>query len=202
MRPSSAQDSAAQPSGSYLSIAAAIVIAGVLVSASLFAAVGDATRTISTTATRTLTTTDTPVTNHEVFLLNVSGAYYWAVDVTNDIVIGSPGYSYFLNGSVAFDGVKFRTVCSSNYDGCPGSNSSSTMVWADAILLKMTFPDGTSETVGRAGFFTALPTYVLSQNSTPIAGMLIEYVNDYPHCSAPYAVFLLVSSCGAPPHIC
>jgi hypothetical protein len=134
--------------------------------------------------------------------MNVSGSYYWADDVSKDIVIGSPGYSYFLNGSVTFDGVKFQTICPSIYRDCPGSNSSSTIVYADVIQLKMTFPNGTNETVGHAGFFTAIPTYSLSQNSAPRAGMLIEYVNDYPHNSVDYAVFLLVSSCGGAPNLC
>jgi len=109
-----------------------------------------------------------------------------------------------VNGSVAFDGVKFQTICPSVYRDCPGSNSSSTIVWADVLQLKMTFPNGTNATVGRAGFFTAIPTYVLSQNSTQKAGMLIEYVNDYnyPYGTTDYAVFLLVSSCGAAPNLC
>src|SRR5208283_3510113 len=137
-----------------------------------------------------------------VFLMDVNGSYYWADDVSKDIVIGSPGYSYFLNGSVAFDGVNFQTICPSVYRDCPGSNASSTIVWAGVIQLKMTFPNGTNETVGRAGLFTAIPTYVLSVNSTQRAGMLIEYVNDYnyPYSTTDYAVFLLVSSCGAAPN--
>jgi hypothetical protein len=135
-------------------------------------------------------------------MLNVNGSWYWADYVSNDIVIGAPGYSYFLNGSVTFDGVKFQTICPSNYRDCPGSNSSSTIVFAGAISFNMTFPDGTNETAG-AVIGDSIFTYVLSvQHTSPRAGMYIEYVNDYPHNSVDYAVFLLVSSCGGPPHLC
>jgi hypothetical protein len=195
----------------YLIVAAAIIIAAVLISASLFVAIGQPTKTVTATSTMTTTVTTTSTITAEtsglkgvVFLMDVNGSYYWADDVSKDIVIGSPGYSYFLNGSVTFDGVKFQTVCPSIYRDCPGSNNSSTVVYADVIQLKMTFPNGTNATVGRAGFFTAIPTYVLSQNSTQKAGMLIEYVNDYnyPYSTTDYAVFLLVSSCGAAPNLC
>ncbi|MGD0638235.1 MAG: hypothetical protein ABSA72_09385, partial [Nitrososphaerales archaeon] len=131
-------------------IAATIVIAGVLISASLFVAVGQPTKTVTTTSTMTKTVTTENTATAEtsglksvVFLMDVNGSYYWADDVSNDIVIGSPGYSYFVNGSVAFDGVKFQTICPSVYRDCPGSNSSSTIVWADVLQLKMTFPNGT-----------------------------------------------------------
>lgn len=140
-----------------------------------------------------------------VFLLNANGTWWWADNISNDIEIGAPGYSYFLNGSVTFDGVKFQTICPSYYRDCPGSNSSSTILYAGAIRFNMTFPDNTNETDG-AVIGDSTITYVLSQHSQPRAGMLIEYVNDYnfPHPSngRPNAVFLLVSSCGGPPNLC
>lgn len=159
---------------------------------------------VTSTFTSFSTTTYVPPTSGTVFLLDVNGTYYWAEDISNDITIGSPGYSYFLNGSVTFDGVKFQTICPSIYRGCPGSNSSSAIMYAGAIQFNMLFPDGTNETVGGViGDLNVL--YVFSQHShynIPIAGMLIEYVNDYPHNPVGNAVFLLVSSCGGPPNFC
>ena len=194
-----------QPARSYLIIAAAIVIAGVLIAASLFFALGQTTKTVTTTITSEPTTTQTSAVRGVVSLMDVNGSYYWADDVSRDTVIGMPGYSYFLNGSVIFDGVKFQTICPSYYRDCPGSNSSSAIVMAGAIRFNMTFPDNTNETDG-AVIGDSIFTYVLSQHSQPRAGMLVEYVNDYdyPHYDngRAYAVFLLVSSCGGPPHLC
>jgi hypothetical protein len=117
-------------------------------------------------------------------------------------MIGMPGYSYFLNGSVTFDGVKFRTICPASYGGCPGSNSNSKTVTIGAISFNMTFPDGTTETAGKV-IGDSIFTLIISQHQ-PRAGMYIEYVNDYGNFSnsVDYAVFLLVSSCGGSPHVC
>lgn|GEM_PF-555930 len=153
-----------------------------------------------TTTTVYTSTTHTSVIDNEVHLTNVNGSYFWADDVSKDIVVGMPGYSYFLNGSVTFDGVNFQTICPPIYRGCPGSNSSSTIVLAGAIRFNMTFPDKSTETTGEV-IGDTIYSYVLS-NHSPRAGMLIEYVNDYPHNSVDYAVFLLVSSCYAPPYLC
>jgi len=153
----------------------------------------------------TLTSGSALPPSNVVFLMSVNGTWYWADNISNDIVVGAPGYSYFLNSSVILDGVKFQTICPSIYRDCPGSNSSSTVVMAGAIRFNMSFPDGANETVGGViGDSNIL--YVFSQHSTPRAGMLIEYVNDYgyPHYDngRAYAVFLLGSSCGGPPHLC
>lgn len=162
--------------------------------------IGVANSHTNTTTTTTYTSaTFTSVSNNGVYLMKVNGSFYWAVDVSKDIVIGMPGYSYFLNGSVTFDGVKFQTICPPNFGGCPGSNSSSTMVYAGAIRFNMTFPDKSTETVGSV-IGNSIYTFVLSHHY-PRAGMLIEYVNDYPHNSLVYGVFLLVSSCCAPPYL-
>ena len=200
-----------QPVRNYRVIAAAIVIAGVLIAASLFVAVGGAktttyTRTDTDISTATITSehtvTQTSATRGVVSLMKVNGSYYWADDVSRDIVIGQPGYSYFLNASVTFDGVKFQTICPPIYRDCPGSNSSSTVIYAGAIRFNVTFQDKTTETVGDV-IGDSVFTYVLSQHS-PMAGMLIEYVNDYnyPNSSSDFAVFLLVSSCGGAPNLC
>jgi hypothetical protein len=153
-----------------------------------------------TTTTKYISTAHTSILNNGVYLMNVNGSYYWADDVSKDIMVGMPGYSYFLNGSVTFDGVTFQTICPSNFRDCPGSNSSSTIVYAGAIRFNMTFPDKSTETVGKV-IGDSIYMFVLSQHY-PKAGMLIEYVNDYPHNSVVYDVFLLVSSCYAPPYLC
>ena len=153
-----------------------------------------------TTTTVYTSTVHTSVLDNEVHLMNVGGSYFWADDVSKDIVVGMPGYSYFLNASVTFDGVQFQTICPPIYRGCPGSNSSSTILHAGAIGFNMTFPDKSTETAGEV-IGDLIYSYVLSSHS-PRAGMLIEYVNDYPHNSVDYAVFLLVSSCYAPPYLC
>ncbi len=185
-----------------------------LISASVFVAFTGMPKTTTTTSTQTTTTTTTStITSPEsttspssvVFSLDVNGRWYWADDISGDIVIGSPGYSYFLNGSVTFDGLTFQTICPPIDQGCPGSNSSSTVVWADVVQLNIKFPGGSNETIGRAGYFEPLPTYILTINHTsPRAGILVEYVGDYnyPHSPVPYAVFLLASSCGGPPNLC
>ena len=165
---------------------------------------------VSTSHTSLVTTTTyipvahTSVLNNEVHLVNVNGSYFWADDVSKDIVVGLPGYSYFLNTSITFDGVTFTTICPSVYSGCPiptGTTLQNRMtVTLGVIKFNMTFPDKTTETTGEA-IGDSIYSYVLSDHS-PRAGMLIEYVNDYPHNSVDYAVFLLVSSCFAPPYVC
>ena len=182
-------------------LAATIVALVVILSGAAGYLGGVSTSRASLTTTTVYTsTTHKSVIDNEVHLMNVGGSYYWVDDVSKDIVVGMPGYSYFLNGSVTFDGVNFRTLCPPIYQGCPGSNGSSTVVKAGAIAFNMTFPDksteGTGEVIG-----DTIYSYVLSSHS-PRAGMLIEYVNDYPNNSVDYAVFLLVSSCYAPPYLC
>ena len=168
-----------------------------------------APRTTLTTTSLTITTTYTStahpsVLSSEVHLVNVNGSYYWADDVSKDIVVGMPGYSYFLNASVTFDGVTFKTICPPVYSGCPVPTGTTvqnqTIVVAGAIRFSMTFPDKSTETTGEV-IGDSIYSYVLSEHS-PRAGMLIEYVNDFPRDSADYAVFLLVSSCYAPPYLC
>lgn len=195
---------------------ALVLIVGV--SAGYFARVASShptTNTVSTTLLVTTTSTTTAATavtrnqtassssrgKNEAFLMKVNGSFYWADDVSRDISIGAPGYSYFLNGSVTFDGVKFQTICPPIYSGCPVSPGttvqSQTILLAGAIRFSMTFPDGSTETTGQV-IGDSTYTYVISQHY-PRAGMLIEYVNDYPNNFVDYAVFLLVSSyCQAP----
>jgi hypothetical protein len=118
------------------------------------------------------------------------------MEVSSDIAIPSPGYGYFLNGSVYFMGVRFSTICPPIYSGCPGSSTGSqtvTTVLAGAIRLNMTFPDGKIETSGAViGDSTYVP--ILSKHVGPRAGMLIEISYGAPVTTD--RVFLLVSYFG------
>jgi len=191
-------------------VATALLAIVLIVGAGTGYLLGTSNERVSTsvsTTTRTAVTTEhastaSAVMHGDVSLLNVSRTYYWADDVSKDISIGFPGYSYFLNGSVTFDGVRFETICPPTYRDCPGSNGNSTTVTAGAIRFNMTFPDGTTETTGDV-IGDSIFTLILSQHQ-PRAGMLIEYVNDYGNFSnsVDYAVFLLVSSCGKSPYVC
>jgi hypothetical protein len=186
-------------------VAAAIVVLLVILGATAGLLAGTSSSGPST-LTRTSTVTSTAQTDGggEAFLTKVNGSYYWTDDVSRDITIGMPGYSYFHNGSVAFDGVRFATVCPPIYVGCPvaagTTATTSVTVMAGAISFNMTFPDKSTETDGGV---VGDSTYVLLLSThTPKAGMLIEWVNDYSGNGVDYAVFLLVSSCGAPSHLC
>jgi hypothetical protein len=157
---------------------------------------------VSSQRTTTLVSTTTLPANYvnkNVFVINVNGSLYYADDISSDTVVQNPGYTYFRNTSVAFDGVKFETVCPQEDLGCPvlaGNKTTQTVtVMLGVYQFKMTFPNGTTVTTGSAiGDLTY--TYAISNG----AGMLIEYVEyNYPNNFLPYHVFLLVSvqsSCG------
>jgi hypothetical protein len=185
-------------------LAASAVILVLVLGAAVGYFIGVANLHTNTTTTTIYTSaTFTSVSNNGIYLMKVNGSFYWADDVSKDIVIGMPGYSYFLNGSVTFDGVTFTTICPPIYAGCPVPSGTSiqnqTTVMAGAIRFNMTFPDKSTETTGDV-IGDSIYMFVLSQHY-PKAGMLIEYVNDYPHNSVGYGVFLLVSSCCAPPYL-
>jgi hypothetical protein len=120
----------------------------------------------------------------------VNGSAYYADNITGDISVGNPGFSYFLNGSVTFMGVKFATICLPIYGGCPvppGTTvTNQETVAIGAISLSATFPDKTNETVGGViGDITYF--FVLSHHASPQAGILIVYT------SSGYKSYLLVS---------
>jgi hypothetical protein len=118
----------------------------------------------------------------------VNNSIYCAPDVSKDIIVQQPGYGYFLNSSITFMGVKFETICPSNYRGCPGSSSNSTIVYAAAIQLNVAFSDGTKGTLGGViGDSTYF--FVISQHLEPKVGILIEYSSN----TSSYKTFLLVS---------
>jgi hypothetical protein len=129
----------------------------------------------------------------------MNGSTYCALDVSNDIVVGNPGYSYFLNGSVEFMGVRFVTWCPAMYVGCPSQSDSASQVqtalYAGVIRLNMTFPDKSNETIGSViGDLTHL--VLISKHTNPNAGISIQYVYDG-HTSS-YEVLLLVEDTGSP----
>jgi hypothetical protein len=173
-------------------VAAAIVIAGVLISASVFFAFAQAAKTETKTVTTTSTTT--LLNSTQVPTMTVNGSLYYADDVSNDITLGGPGYSFFHNGSVTFLGVTFETYCPPSDSGCPvppGTTvTTATMVYLVLIRFNATFPDGTVETVsgviGDATYF-----YVFSQHEDPRAGILMSI--SYGKEATTDEVYLLVS---------
>lgn len=165
----------ATSSRSYFAIAAAIVISGVLISASLFFAFGQVTKTETTTVTTT--STATLLNSTQVPTMTVNGSLYYADDVSTDMTLGGPGYSFFHNASVTFLGVTFETYCPPSDSGCPvppGTTvTTTTTVFLSLIRFNATFPDGITETVsGVIGDATYV--YFFSQHTDPQAGIVIS----------------------------
>jgi len=175
-------------------VLATLMVVAILAGAGVGYLVGNAgQRTTTFISTATLPAT---YVNKNVFMMNVDGSLYYADDVSSDIEVPNPGYAYFLNSSVTFDGVKFETICPQSYSEClaPTGNETAETVTVTVPPLavyrfSMTFPDGRTETT--TGFLgEANYTFALSNHVGPRAGMLIEG-------NGPYHAFLLVSSCGA-----
>ena len=129
-------------------------------------------------------------------LMNINGTEYCALDVSSDILLGNPGYSYFTSAdAIVFNGVTFRTICPSGYEGCPNAvqNATVTIVGIGAINLGLAFQDKTNETVGSVlGDFSGNLT-ILSNHRNPRAGFLIEYVQPSGTNKGPlFRTFLLV----------
>jgi hypothetical protein len=170
-------------------VVAAVMILLVIASAGAGYFVG----TFSERTTTSVSTITLPAiqVNSNVFVMNVSGSSYYANDISSDIVVQNPGYAYFRNASVTFDGVRFETICPRGYSGCPVPSENSTNQTVTQVLLgvykfNMTFPDMTTETT--QGFIgDATYTFALSNHISPRAGMLVENV-EYN-----YHVYLLVS---------
>jgi hypothetical protein len=93
-------------------------------------------------------------------------------------------------------GVKFQTICPSNYQGCPNSSTATTTVTAGAVRFNMTFPDKTIETTG-AVIGDSQKVLILSNHVAPRAGMQVEYgpgPYDAVQSNSNYHVFLLVQT--------
>ena len=287
-----------QPSRSYLAIAAAIVIAGVLISASLFVAVGQAARTTTSVVSTTITDTCSPALGSpqaiftfiaqvnysgpwnatltaysnggmvftqcyfgsgvgDAFLsdwnpngtasllvraqkadggsgnltlelqdltdeatnstvapfgsaslsmstapiasidltrpgptMTVNGSSYYADNITSDITMGFPGYSYFDNASVTFLGVKFETYCPLSYEGCPAPpGTTRTITYTTMSLgivgLNITFPDKITEHIS-APIGDDDYIFAFTHHTDPQAGVLIVY-------NGGFEAYLLVS---------
>ena len=132
-------------------------------------------------------------------LLSMNGSTFCANDISSDIAIENPGYSYFLNQSVDFMGIKFVTWCPAEYAGCPGqsggSSETQTMLYASAIRVNITFPDKSSETIGAVIGDTS-HLLLISKHANPHAGLSIQLVsNGY---STGYRVLLLVEDSNPP----
>jgi len=162
-----------QPVRSYLVIAAAIVIAGVLISASLFVALGGATRTTTTTETTTLTSTvqQTPPT----------------------IVIGGATFTYTqwnssTPSSFTISGVRFSLWTNTSITNTGGSCYGPAGGYGGYVI---TFSDGSSQTMTTCTAGLNPSTSIrLTSHVNPQAGLLI-----YPSTGA---VYFLVSSTSAP----
>jgi hypothetical protein len=172
---------------------AALLVVAIVIGAGAGYLVGVSSQRLTTlVSTTTLTAT---YANENALVMNVGGSLYYADNVSSDMEVQNPGYAYFLNASVTFDGVKFETVCPQSYSEClaPIGNKTTQTVTVTVPPLgvyrfDMTFPDGKTETT--EGFLDdASYTLALSNHVSPRAGMLIEG-------NGPYHAFLLVSSCG------
>ncbi len=184
----------AQPPRSYTRLAIAIIVAALVISLFTYLAI------ITTPAsTRTTTVSVTEIVNHtgtsiltSVPTMEVNGLLYYADNVTSDVVIQIPGYSYLLNGSVTFLGVRFTTICPPQVEGCPApgstvtNQSSISAIAGGAIRLSLTFPDGTNETIGGEPGPGYPSFFILSQHADPQAGILL-------FTSGPDKAYLLVS---------
>ena len=116
------------------SVVVIIVLVGALAAAVGYFAGVSSSHPSTTTSTSYVTTTQTPILNNEVFLMKVNGSFYWADDVSKDTVVGNPGYSYFRNASITFDGVRFQTICAPIYSGCPVPEG--TTITQETVLFK------------------------------------------------------------------
>jgi len=118
-----------------------------------------------------------PINSTRVPTMTVNGSLYYADDVSSDITLGGPGYSYFHNASVTFLGVTFETYCPPSDSGCPVPSgttiTSTTTVMLGLIRFSATFPDGTTETMN-AVIGDATYVYVFSRHTDPQAGILIS----------------------------
>jgi hypothetical protein len=180
-------------------VVASLLIVAIVVGAGAGYLLGSSSqRTTTLVSTTTLPPT---YVNKNVFVMNVDGSFYYADDISSNVVVQNPGYAYFLNASVTFDGVKFEMICPQGYSGCPLASGNATTQIVTQVLLgvykfNMTFSDGTTETI--LGFIgDATYTFALSNHVSPRAGILIEYIEyNYPNNpsgNGPYHAFLLVS---------
>ncbi len=109
------------------------------------------------------------------FYMEVTGAVYYAIEVTNDLSIPRQGYSHFLNASVTFMGVEFQTVCPSSTEGCPGYTGGNSTLIGQFVKIRISFPHGGQETLTEAICGDAYSP-LTSSHTDPAAGYVAEYV--------------------------
>jgi hypothetical protein len=121
--------------------------------------------------------------------MTVNGSLYYSDDITSDITIGFPGYSFFHNSSVTFLGVKFETDCPPSYGGCPVppgvTETTVTTMMIGAIRLNATFADKSTESIS-ALIGDDDYIFAFTHHTGPQAGVLIVY-------SGGFKAYLLVS---------
>ncbi|MDG6995037.1 MAG: hypothetical protein JRN52_03860 [Nitrososphaerota archaeon] len=119
----------------------------------------------------------------------INGTTYCTDNVSSDTVVQNPGYAYFLNDSVTFMGVRFDMICQPSYFGCPGTSNvtEQTTILAGAIMVNLSFPDNTNETIGGVIGISSGIT-VLSKHNNPRAGVMITST------STGYDTFLLMEA--------
>jgi hypothetical protein len=140
-------------------------------------------------STSTTTVTQSFTGSGSNFMMNLNGSLYYADNVTTDFTAGSPGYSFFHNASVTFQGVTFQTYCPPADAGCPPPPGATVTVTGEmtigAVRLNATFPDYDTETMA-APIGDSNYVLLLSHHTDPQAGILIVY-------SDGYKAYLLVS---------
>src|SRR5271169_1023049 len=108
------------------------------------------TSALSTTSEGPSTSQTTSTAQAQI--ITVNGSQYYADDVSTNVSVGNPGYSFFHNASMTFLGVKFETYCPPSFSGCPipaGTTiTTATTMFLGAIRLNTTFPDKSAETIG------------------------------------------------------
>ena len=148
-----------QPVRSYLVIAAAIIIAGVLISASLFFVVGQGTKTVTVTgnaatnsAGPTNTVTSTTTIGFSKFLYTM-----WAQSTPNSFTLDTVKFTLWTNTTITFSA-----------GSCYGPSNG----YAGYVI---TFSDGSSQTLTTCTIGVNPPplSVVLTSHTNPQAGILI-----------------------------
>ncbi len=174
-----------------------VIVIVAAITAGYFVLNSTATPTTSTSSSTSSlhSSSSTTLVSNACNSIVLNGESYCSLNVTNDIVLGEPGESYFVNGTTAINymGVTFEPLCPTNIQGCPNQQTSGTLMEmsSGAIQISLTFPDNSTAVIGsilqNGG---EEPLTILSNHTNPTAGVYIEYVAASSHF---YDTFLLVS---------
>ena len=169
------------------SVAVAIVIAGVMISASLYLAVTTPARTTTTTTTTTMTVTATGTasqTGCSKIIINDTG--YCSLDVTDNMTYGQESGNGVLNAPVTFMGVTFETTCPRPdvFYCVPQSQfAAKGAVSSGVVSLELVFPDSAMRDISAPFQSTSCPCqaeYYLASVQTS-AGFLLEGMSTAPY---------------------